>query len=72
MLTMYVVYKHPKDYPHQFVVRRFDIVGGETRVWKEPYALTETLSHARDAVPEGLFCLPRFDKDEPQIVEVWM
>jgi hypothetical protein len=34
-------------------------------------ALHDTLEQARDSIPEGLICWPRFPDDDPAIVEVW-
>ncbi len=70
-LPMYVVYKHPRDFPGQWVVRRQVVRGHQILVAKES-AQFASLEEARKAVPPGLYCQPRFPEDDPVIYEVWM
>ena len=72
VLTMYLVYEHPLDYPEGYVVRAWHIVRGHTepvpdpQSWKAP-----TLALARAAIPEGLFNIGRRPGDDNHILEVW-
>jgi hypothetical protein len=65
-LVMYVIYKHPLDYPKEYVCRRWV---GETPD-AEPYARGK-LSEVRRALPPGLYRMPRWKNDDPAILEVW-
>jgi hypothetical protein len=67
----WVIYAHPRDYPSKYVMRRWNISAG-TMMATEEMALAETLEEIRKHVPPGLFCLRRFEDDDPCIVEVWL
>ncbi len=66
-LSLYVVYDHPSDFPHSFVVRRFEFDQP-----KELLGVAPSLELARLLIPKGLVCLHRLDQDERQIAEVWL
>jgi hypothetical protein len=70
-LSIWTVYDHPKDFPHSYVARRFevgvdgahattDIVQGELAIIRKSFLTC------------GLTCLVRNDADEPQILESWI
>jgi hypothetical protein len=67
---IWVIYEKPKDYPKYFAVRRQRATAGVIVIDKH-VQLTDTLEEARALVPEGLTCLPRFENDDPNIVECW-
>ena len=70
VFSMWVIYERPRDFPQGFIVRRWDITGpGPT---PGPAYAELTLEAARRHVPPGLECLPRFENDEPTIVEAWL
>jgi hypothetical protein len=71
VLNLWTVYDHPLDYPEWFVARRFELVGEKTRPTLD-IMLSATLEGVREKIPRGLYCMPRFENDEPQIVEVWL
>jgi hypothetical protein len=72
VLAMYVVYEKPRDFPNDFVVRRWDIMAGHLEPVKTDWVRTgKTLAEVRRHVPEGMFRLPRDPNDDPRIVEVW-
>lgn len=66
-LTMLVIYDHPLDYPNHFVVRRWlnDVPDREC-------TLFGNLRDARLSLPRGMTRLPRWEGDDPNIVEVWL
>jgi hypothetical protein len=66
-IEIWVIYDHPLDYPHHFVVRRWlnDVPDREC-------GLFDSLREARLHVPRGLARLPRWENDDPKIVEVWL
>lgn len=74
-MSIYAIYFNPSDQPGKFVVRRHDIVeeGGQVGSLPAPEAVcAETLGEARQHVPPGLVQLPRFNDDDPVIVETWL
>lgn len=74
VLNIWTIYDHPRDFPHNYVARRFevgkrskgtptvtdDIVQGELQM------LRESFRHC------GLTCLMRSEHDESHIVESWL
>ena len=70
-MRMYTVYRHSRDYPEKYVVRRFDIRddGSHTTGWVRT---ADSLEGIRSLIPPGLACLTRSDGDEPEIVETWL
>jgi hypothetical protein len=70
-MSQWVIYDHPRDYPDQFVLRRWDITGS-ILVATDEMALAKTLPEIRAKIPRDLYCLERFADDDPCIVEVWL
>ena len=71
LLTIWCIYKHPKDYPGKWVVRAHDVGAGWTRPHHECY-VASSLSEARKAVPPGFERFDAFEMDDPVIVETWL
>jgi hypothetical protein len=71
-IVHFAIYNNPRDYPGQFVVRRWFIGRGELLRELAPYAVTGTLEAARAAVPPGMYRLDRDASDDAVIVEVWI
>lgn len=71
-LVMFCVYAFPLDYPRHWVVRRlFVLPNGEQGADVVP-RLALTVDEAREQVPPGLYCQPRYRGDEdPHLLEVW-
>lgn len=71
LLRFWVIYEKPLDFPNSFVVRQWIVNNGESQ--PEPgYILAPDLATARAAIPAARYRLPRSERDEPQIVEVWV
>jgi hypothetical protein len=70
-ISQWVIYDHPRDYPDQFVMRRW-AVSADLMLATDDMALADTLVEIRKKVPPGLYRLERFADDDPCIVEVWM
>jgi len=70
-ISQWVVYEHPRDYPEQYVLRRWIIAKGMI-IATHDVVLADSLEEIRKAVPAGLYCLPRFAEDDPCIVESWL
>jgi len=71
-LVLYVVFGRPRDYPGEFVVRRWSGRHNTPLDLGEPFARGKTLGDVRRALPAGLFNLGRQPMDDPWIVEVWV
>lgn len=71
LLSMWVVYDHPRDMPDHFVARRHE-VHPRGPVPTGDVIKGNTLGEVRARLPPGLYRMPRDPNDEPQIVEVWM
>lgn len=70
VLSMWHVYDRPKDYPTQYVARRWEVLN-------EPSATTDifvadTLDGLRNLLPQGLYRLPASPGDDPVILETWV
>ncbi len=73
LLSMWVIYRPTtRDYPGRWVVRKhYAMVGGAEQVDPE-CTLHGSLAEARAILPAGLYCLGRFDCDDPVIEETWV
>jgi len=70
-LVIWVILERPRDFPHAYVVRRHAMVDG--MMWADPSCIiAPTLEAARAAIPHGLTMIPRFENDDPAIVETWI
>lgn len=69
-LPMWVVYKDAVDFPDEIVARMFHTLP-ECRPTKF-IIRRKTLKGIRDAIPDGLICIPRSIGDDPVIVESWL
>ncbi len=70
-LSQWVIYKQPRDYPGQYVLRRWLADADGPRPTGE-VALADSLEAIRAALPGGLTCIGRYADDDPCIVEVWL
>jgi hypothetical protein len=67
-LTIWTVYDHPKDYPNNYVARRF-----ENDIPQHEFMVCPDLETIRLLmVCKGLTRIPRQEGDDPVIVEVWL
>lgn len=77
VLTLWVIYDRPLDAPDHAVVRGSDILRGFTEPFPHQAGyLFRTVDDARRWIeqehPEASVCIPRDERDEPQIVETWL
>ena len=73
-LVMWRVYKHPKDYPGEYVARKFLITEdfyGPTYELISSRSLRDVRNVLQRLYP-GLIQLKRLPDDGPHIVEVWL
>ena len=71
VLTIWVIYKHPKDFPTSWVLRGQDACADVVK----PHAashVASTLEGARRGLPPGLYNLGRNDDDDAAIYECWI
>ena len=72
IMSMWVVYDHPLDYPTEFVARRHEVTKEGSRPTNEAMS-SHSLDLLRDElVGRGLTCLTRSPEDDPKIVETWL
>lgn len=71
-LLQYVIYNdRTRDFPGLWPVREWIIRPGF--YGGRPIAcLCASLKEAREQIPEGMVCLPRYEGDDAVIVEVWI
>jgi hypothetical protein len=67
-VTLWTVYKQPRDYPESFVARRF--LNDQPQAEVIVSASLDTIR--REMQKMGLVRLERDASDEPQILEVWL
>lgn len=71
VLNIWTVYDRPKDFPHSYVARRFEVTADGAIPTRD--IVQGELSIIRKSFMEcGLTCLTRNETDEPQIVESWL
>jgi len=66
-LELWVIYKHPKDYPDKFVARKF--------IFDKPtfeVVIGNDINEVRLAIPKGLTRFLPDAEDDKVIVEIWL
>jgi len=71
MLTIWVIYDHPWDFPNNWVVRAH-VVTAKGNEPQNACVVCGSLDEARSAIPYGLVCVPRTTEDDTKIYETWM
>lgn len=72
LLTLWVIYWSPRDYPGKWVVRGQDArCDGSVRPHPDAHVV-DSLKAARALVPWGSVNLRRFREDDPAIYETWV
>ncbi len=75
MISFYVIYDHPADYPNDYVLRKQALVfvpGSRPVEVQDKACQVGTLEEMRAFVPRGAYLLGRHRHDDPVILEVWM
>lgn len=73
VITQYVIYERPAEFPNHWVVLAWDVVSGQLEpVPHGEVVLTDSLDAARATVPPGHTRIGRNPSDEQTIVEVWV
>ncbi len=68
--TQYVIYDRPKDFPNNYVVRRYTFFPGWVEIGE--YLLADSLEEARRFIPQESIPIGRDPTDDPVIVETWI
>lgn len=70
--VMWTIYDHPRDYPEGYIARRWDVEA--SRVLATDIVLrSDSLELLREQMEDmELFCIPRSESDEPQVLETWI
>lgn len=72
-LNIYTVYKHPSDYPEEYVVRRFTMKDGSYVPDEEIFFKSKFLGDLSEKMKRlDLYFLQRDDNDDPCIVGVYL
>ena len=71
-MPIWVVYDHPKDYPHVFVARRW-LVGKRGQRTTDIILIDDDIGRLRLALEgRGLIKLDRMPGDDPVVMETWV
>lgn len=70
-LTIFVIYKQPKDYPQGWVVRRW-VIDSEGVQPDLMCAHADSLALAREMIPQGLVRFTRQKDDDECVFESWL
>lgn len=72
-LSIWTIYDKPRDFPHSYVARRFEVSNASTEPLATDDVVQGDLPIIRKSFAQcGLTCIPRDPSDEPQIVESWL
>lgn len=68
----WTIYQNPRDFPGQYVTRRWVAVGGEPINDPEPLYVGQSLQAAREVIPWDACCMNRQPDDDPVVLETWI
>jgi hypothetical protein len=68
VLTIWTVYKNPRDFPGHWVLRAHDVPGGPRA---DCFVSKNYLGVIRH-LPMGMVRMTRFENDDPVIFETWI
>lgn len=71
LLTIWVIYQNPGDYPGRWVLRGHDI-GSGTVMPRPACYIADSYDKLLSSLPPGVQRLPHYDGDDPVIYETWM
>lgn len=70
-MVVYTIYDHPRDFPHNFVCRQYQVLPGQAEPTGE-FWVAPSLEMVRALIPVGMTRIERDPKDDPVIVESWI
>lgn len=71
-LTMWTVYDHPRDFPNNYVARKFLVDADGPRPQEQILVCPHVDKIRATLAADGFVCLPRLPDDDPTIIEVWV
>jgi hypothetical protein len=73
ILSIWVVFDHPLDFPEWFIVRR-QVPHADGTIEYDPraYGFADLEKARAWLAQQGLTCLARQPKDDPAIIETWL
>ncbi len=72
VFELYIIYEKPKDYPFQYVARKQKVLKGGQIEAGEIFGVSKNVEHLRRSLSDmGLISVPRFENDDPCILETW-
>ena len=72
-LPVWVVYDHPRDYPHDYVARMHIAERDGSTTISDVALVSRSLDLLRmELEARGLTCLHRMEGDDPVILETWL
>ena len=72
-IALFAIYKNPKDFPNEYVVRLWEINRQLGNSFATKYCVAkDTLEECRNSLPKGFYKIDRFSSDDPVIVEAWI
>lgn len=73
-LFIYTVYDHPLDYPDSYVVRKWNVVDGNTIPDLKVLIVSKDINIIRGMLvgEMGLTLMPRMPEDDPKILETYV
>lgn len=72
IMEQWVVYQRPKDFPSNYVARKWLIRRGGIEATASVMVCRTIDRLRRELAGRGLTCLDRDPEDDPSIVEVWL
>lgn len=69
---MWVIYKHPRDYPDKYVLRKQTAWRDGTITADEKAYTGDSIEEVRQHLPPGLYNLPLLPGEDPAIQETWI
>ena len=72
VLTIWTVYKKPRDYPTGWIARMHDVDGAVVKPTGHVIKAVELEPIREKLARAGLVCIPRQEGDQRQIVESWI
>jgi hypothetical protein len=71
-VSIWSVYERPDDFPHSFIARRFELYAGDVDATNDVIASHDLGLLRRRLTKVGLHSIPRFEDDDPKIIESWI
>lgn len=71
VLELWTIYCRPSDYPDHYVARKCAVTAAGHKITGDMF-VGDTLSEVRALLPPWLTRIPRYESDNPVIVEVWL